>query len=139
MPIIWSVHWTTPSARCWRHARRFTEDLPGGIDRRAVHSRKLDQRRRSRAGVRRGVASNNREETMKKHLFAAVLLASSAAVAPAKADTLDTIKQRGTVTCGVSQGVAGFSAPDDAGKWHGFDIDFCRAVAAAALGDADKV
>lgn len=76
---------------------------------------------------------------MKKHLFAAAFLTTTAVAVPAKADTLDTIKQRGTVTCGVSQGVAGFSAPDDAGKWHGFDIDFCRAVAAAALGDADKV
>ena len=77
---------------------------------------------------------------MKKHLFAATLLAGSATMAvPAVADTLDIVKQRGTVTCGVSQGVAGFSAPDDAGKWHGFDIDFCRAVAAAVLGDPDKV
>ena len=70
--------------------------------------------------------------------FAAALLAGLAA-APAVADTFDTVKQRGKVVCGVSQGVGGFSAPDDQGKWAGFDVDFCRAVAAAALGDAEKV
>lgn len=74
-----------------------------------------------------------------KHLISALLLGTAATTVPAKADTLDIVKQRGTVTCGVSQGVAGFSAPDDAGKWSGFDIDVCRAVAAAVLGDADKV
>ncbi|WP_269932068.1 amino acid ABC transporter substrate-binding protein [Aminobacter sp. HY435] len=74
-----------------------------------------------------------------KHLISALLLGTAALANPANADTLDIVKQRGTVTCGVSQGVAGFSAPDDAGKWSGFDIDICRAVAAAVLGDADKV
>lgn len=74
-----------------------------------------------------------------KHHLTALLLGAAALGTPAKADTLDIVKQRGTVTCGVSQGVAGFSAPDDAGKWSGFDIDICRAVAAAVLGDADKV
>ncbi|MCX8570979.1 MULTISPECIES: amino acid ABC transporter substrate-binding protein [Hyphomicrobiales] len=74
-----------------------------------------------------------------KHMISALLLGTAAIAVPAKADTLDIVKQRGTVTCGVSQGVAGFSAPDDAGKWSGFDIDVCRAVAAAVLGDADKV
>lgn len=74
-----------------------------------------------------------------KHLISALLLGTAALAVPAKADTLDIVKQRGTVTCGVSQGVAGFSAPDDAGKWSGFDIDICRAVAAAVLGDPEKV
>lgn len=53
--------------------------------------------------------------------------------------TLDAIKQRGAVQCGVSTGVAGFSAPDNKGKWSGFDVDICRALAAAVLSDADKV
>ncbi|WP_425306245.1 amino acid ABC transporter substrate-binding protein [Ciceribacter thiooxidans] len=57
----------------------------------------------------------------------------------ANAGTLDVVKQRGEVRCGVSQGVLGFSAPDEKGVWGGFDVDFCRAVAAATLGDADKV
>jgi general L-amino acid transport system substrate-binding protein len=53
--------------------------------------------------------------------------------------TLDTIKQRGTLRCGVNTGLLGFSAPDAQGKWTGLDVDFCRAVAAVVLGDANKV
>ncbi len=53
--------------------------------------------------------------------------------------TLDGIRQRGQVNCGVSNGVAGFSAPDAKGRWAGLDVDICRALAAAVLGDADKV
>jgi general L-amino acid transport system substrate-binding protein len=53
--------------------------------------------------------------------------------------TLETIKERGVLICGVSQGIVGFSITDDKGVWSGFDVDFCRAVAAATLGDATKV
>ena len=53
--------------------------------------------------------------------------------------TLDSIKSRGQVICGVNTGLAGFGAADSAGKWTGLDVDVCRAVAAAVLGDADKV
>ena len=53
--------------------------------------------------------------------------------------TLDTIKSRGQVVCGVSTGVAGFSATDSNGKWNGLDVDVCHAIAAAVLGDGDKV
>ena len=53
--------------------------------------------------------------------------------------TLDAIKQRGTLRCGVNTGLLGFSAPDAQGKWTGLDVDFCRAVAAVVLGDANKV
>jgi general L-amino acid transport system substrate-binding protein len=53
--------------------------------------------------------------------------------------TLETIKERGALICGVSQGIVGFSITDDKGVWSGFDVDFCRAVAAATLGDATKV
>jgi general L-amino acid transport system substrate-binding protein len=53
--------------------------------------------------------------------------------------TLDVIKQRGAISCGASQGVVGFSAPDDKGRWNGFDVDFCRGLAAAILGDGEKV
>jgi general L-amino acid transport system substrate-binding protein len=52
--------------------------------------------------------------------------------------TLDTVKARGFVQCGVNTGVAGFSQPDSKGVWRGIDVDLCRAVAAAALGDANK-
>ncbi|WP_136617931.1 MULTISPECIES: amino acid ABC transporter substrate-binding protein [Mesorhizobium] len=53
--------------------------------------------------------------------------------------TLDTVKARGQLKCGVNTGAAGFSAPDKNGVWHGLDTDFCRVVAAAVLGDATKV
>ena len=53
--------------------------------------------------------------------------------------TLDAVKQRGEVVCGVITGLAGFGAADSQGKWSGLDVDVCRAVAAAVLGDANKV
>ena len=53
--------------------------------------------------------------------------------------TLDDVRARGTLNCGVSQGVPGFSNPDDAGVWQGFDADYCRAIAAAVLGNANAV
>ena len=53
--------------------------------------------------------------------------------------TLDTIRQKGTLRCGVNTGLLGFSAPDSQGKWTGIDADFCRAVATAILGDPNKV
>ncbi|MEK9959734.1 MAG: amino acid ABC transporter substrate-binding protein, partial [Pelagibacteraceae bacterium] len=52
--------------------------------------------------------------------------------------TLDTTKKQGFVKCGVSQGLPGFSNADAGGKWTGIDVDVCRAVAAAVLGDASK-
>ena len=51
----------------------------------------------------------------------------------------DAIKARGQVVCGVNTGLAGFAAADSAGKWSGLDIDVCKALAAATLGDAEKV
>lgn len=62
-------------------------------------------------------------------------LASSAFAGP----TLDKTKSAGTLRCGVSTGLSGFGAPDGKGVWTGLDVDFCRAVAAAVLGDASKV
>lgn len=59
--------------------------------------------------------------------------------AAAVADTLDAVKKRGVLQCGVSQGLNGFSERKENGAWSGFDVDFCRAVAAATIGDADKV
>ena len=53
--------------------------------------------------------------------------------------TLDGVRRKGFVQCGVSTGVAGFSAPDAQGQWRGLDVDVCRAIAAAVLGDATKV
>lgn len=68
--------------------------------------------------------------------LAAVLFPGATA---AQAGTLDQVKKRGYLTCGSSPGLAGFGLPDDKGHWTGFDIDFCRAVAAAIFNDANKV
>ena len=56
-----------------------------------------------------------------------------------QASTLSDVQAKGHVSCGVSKGLAGFSAADSAGNWTGVDVDVCRAVAAATLGDAQKV
>ncbi|GAB4090555.1 amino acid ABC transporter substrate-binding protein [Hydrogenophaga soli] len=70
----------------------------------------------------------------------AMAVAGTLASAPAFAGkTLDAIKARGQVVCGVNTGLAGFSAADSNGKWTGLDVDVCRAIAAATLGDAEKV
>ncbi|WP_439551748.1 amino acid ABC transporter substrate-binding protein [Falsiroseomonas sp.] len=53
--------------------------------------------------------------------------------------SFDAVKARGSVICGVNQGVAGFSAPDSRGEYRGLDADFCRALAAAVFGDPSKV
>ena len=57
----------------------------------------------------------------------------------AAADTLSDVRQRGVLRCGVSQGLSGFSTLGKQGAWSGIDVDYCRAVAAAVLGDAAKV
>lgn len=57
----------------------------------------------------------------------------------ATGDTLKVIRDRGVLVCGVSQGLAGFSSPDDKGYWRGMDVDFCRAVATAVFGNKEKV
>ena len=57
----------------------------------------------------------------------------------ASAQTLKTVKDRGMLSCGVSQGLPGFSSPDDKGNWTGLDVDICRAVAAAVFNDATKI
>jgi general L-amino acid transport system substrate-binding protein len=53
--------------------------------------------------------------------------------------TLDAVKKKDFIQCGVNDGLPGFSSPDDKGRWTGLDVDTCRAVAAAVLGDANKV
>ena len=53
----------------------------------------------------------------------------------ANAQTLKTVKDRGALVCGVSQGLVGFSAMDDKGIWSGLDVDFCRAIASAVFND----
>jgi len=69
----------------------------------------------------------------------AALLLAIAAVPAHAGKTLDAVRQRAQVVCGVSTGVVGFSAADSQGNWTGLDVDICRAIAAATLGDASKV
>ena len=78
---------------------------------------------------------------MKKILVSAIpALALSVAVGTAQAgETLDAVKAKGFVQCGVSTGLPGFSVADDKGNWGGLDVDVCKAVAAAVFGDAGKV
>ena len=57
----------------------------------------------------------------------------------AQTSTLDTVKGRGQLQCGVSTGLAGFGAPNDAGQWQGLDVDICRAVSAAVFKNVDKI
>ncbi len=70
-----------------------------------------------------------------------LLLSSALALAAntVSADTLESVKGKGFVQCGVSTGLPGFSNADKSGNWKGLDVDVCRAVAAATLGDASKV
>ena len=70
-------------------------------------------------------------------LGATLVLALSAATSSAQ--TLKKVQDRGSLMCGVSQGLPGFSSPDDKGNWTGFDVDLCRAIAAAIFNDASKV
>src|SRR5688500_11915003 len=77
-----------------------------------------------------------RRTVVKKSLL---LLAVLATPAFAQQSTLDSVRSKGYVQCGVNTGVAGFSAPDSKGAWRGIDVDLCRAVAAAVFGDNTKV
>jgi general L-amino acid transport system substrate-binding protein len=72
-------------------------------------------------------------------VVAAACLLPFAVSLPVEAVTLERVKQRGMLECGVSEGLYGFSEKDAQGRWSGFDVDFCRAVAAAVLSDAAKV
>lgn len=76
---------------------------------------------------------------MRRSLLSLLALAAIVAPLQAHAGTLDQVKARGQVACGVNTGVAGFSAPDTKGIYHGLDVDYCRALAAAVLGDPEKV
>ena len=77
---------------------------------------------------------------MKQNItMTAVALGALLATGAAGAATLDDVKAKGHLQCGVSTGLAGFSFTDDAGGWDGFDVDFCRAMAAAIFGDREAV
>jgi general L-amino acid transport system substrate-binding protein len=72
-------------------------------------------------------------------LVLTLAVAAGLSAQAASAQTLKTIKDRGMLSCGVSQGLPGFSSPDDKGNWTGLDVDICRAIAAAIFNDATKI
>ncbi len=76
---------------------------------------------------------------MKRTVFFGAMAVAGIAAGVASAATLDDVKARGKLHCGVATGVPGFAAPDASGEWQGFDVAICRAVAAAVLGDPSAV
>ena len=76
---------------------------------------------------------------MKKTMFLATLSAAGLMAGMAAAGTLDDIKARGELICGSNTGLTGFGAPDADGNYQGFDVDLCKAIAAAIFGDQTKV
>jgi general L-amino acid transport system substrate-binding protein len=76
---------------------------------------------------------------MKKTVFMGALTVAGLTAGAAAAATLDDVKARGKLNCGVTTGLVGFAAPDANGEWQGFDVSVCRAVAAAVLGDPAAV
>jgi general L-amino acid transport system substrate-binding protein len=85
------------------------------------------------------VAENQEEVKMKKSIILGALTVAGLSAGAAAAGTLDDVKARGSLNCGVTTGLVGFAAPDANGEWQGFDVAVCRAVAAAVLGDATAV
>jgi general L-amino acid transport system substrate-binding protein len=84
-------------------------------------------------------AENQEEVNMKKSVFLGALTVAGLAAGAAAAGTMDDVKARGKLNCGVTTGLVGFAAPDANGEWKGFDVAVCRAVAAAVLGDSNAV
>ncbi len=78
-------------------------------------------------------------KSTKKLALSAAAISLVIASAGQAGETLDSVKGKGFIQCGVSQGLPGFSNPDDQGNWTGLDVDFCRAMAAAVFGDDTKV
>lgn len=78
-------------------------------------------------------------ETTPETAVAKTAAPGGSAYRPAQSRTLDAVRKRGVLACGVNPGLPGFALPDARGAWRGFDVDICRAVAAAVLGDASKV
>ncbi len=76
---------------------------------------------------------------MKKTIVLGTLAAVGLTAGMASAGTLDDVKAKGELACGVSTGLVGFAAPDANGEWAGFDVSVCRAVAAAVLGDPTAI
>jgi general L-amino acid transport system substrate-binding protein len=76
---------------------------------------------------------------MKRTLIVGTALGVVLSAGAASAQVLDEIRNRGELRCGANTGLVGFAAPDEQGQWTGFDVDYCRALAAAVLGDPQAV
>ncbi len=76
---------------------------------------------------------------MKRKILLGAAIGAGFAASGAAAATMDEVKDRGHLNCGVTTGLTGFAAPDANGNWEGFDVGLCRAVAAAVLGDPSAV
>jgi len=103
-----------------------------------------DPKNSSSGGLSAGLTAfekveNQEEVKMKNTLFLGALAVAGFAAGAASAATLDDVKARGSLNCGVNTGLVGFAAPDANNEWQGFDVAVCRAVAAAVLGDASAV
>jgi general L-amino acid transport system substrate-binding protein len=90
---------------------------------------------------RKSAGTERRVNAMARRALPLALATLTAGLLPSSvtAQTLKIVKERGALSCGVSQGLPGFSAPDDKGNWTGFDVDLCRAIAAAIFDDPGKV
>lgn len=75
---------------------------------------------------------------MRRIVFS-IMTAAAFMMSAASAGTLDDVKARGQINCGVSEGVPGFSIPNASGRWVGLDVDICRAISAAIFNDDDKI
>ncbi len=108
------TEWVTPSSVFRAHARRIITFAPN-------------------------VANTQEEVSMKKSVLLGTFVATGLLAGAASATTLEDVVARGELLCGSNTGLTGFGAPDTSGVWKGFDVDVCRAVAAAVLGDPNKV
>jgi general L-amino acid transport system substrate-binding protein len=84
-------------------------------------------------------AENQEEVNMKRSVFLGALTVAGMSAGASAAATLDDVVARGELNCGVNTGLVGFAAPDANGVWKGFDVDVCRALAAAILDDPEAV
>jgi general L-amino acid transport system substrate-binding protein len=97
---------------------------------------------RARRAQKDCAKKSGKDVTEMKHvktLVAGIALVAGMSTAAHAASTLESVKAAGKLKCGVNTGLAGFAAPNDQGVWTGLDIDLCKAIAAAVLGDSSKV
>lgn len=90
-----------------------------------------------RVGCESRLFERNRKHMQYRTLAIAAGLISSGLACAAHAATLDDVKERGVLQCGVADDLPGFSSADESGRWSGFDVDYCRAIAAAIFGDPE--